>query len=92
MQLMPTTANRVVAHHRGKDIDRRDLFRPAVNLGLGIAYLGILDRLFPRDLAAVAAAYNAGEEAAQRWRVDHDHGMCESRILRGQHQAEHAAQ
>lgn len=68
MQLMPTTAGKV-SRERGGDGDpsRLDLIQPVANMGYGIAYMGKLMHLFPGNVPAVVAAYNAGEEAVGRW-------------------------
>jgi soluble lytic murein transglycosylase-like protein len=59
MQLMPATARRYGA---------RDLFNPSQNIGAGARYLrDLLDR-YDRDLELALAAYNAGEDAVDRYR------------------------
>ncbi len=60
MQLMPSTAKRF-----GVRADR--LFDPEQNLEAGVRYLKFLIEQFPDDLARVLAAYNAGEQAVQRY-------------------------
>ncbi|HXU31858.1 MAG TPA: lytic transglycosylase domain-containing protein [Thermoanaerobaculia bacterium] len=60
MQLMPATAKRF-----GVRTDR--LFEPEQNLEAGVRYLKFLIEQFPGDLARVLAAYNAGEQAVQRY-------------------------
>ncbi len=60
MQLMPATAKRF-----GVRADR--LFEPEQNLEAGVRYLKFLIEQFPGDLARVLAAYNAGEQAVQRY-------------------------
>ena len=67
MQLMPATANRMASEAGMEGFDRRDLFRPAANMSLGIAYLKKLSVMFPENPVAWAASYNAGEEAVSRW-------------------------
>ncbi len=67
MQLIPTTANRMARQALGEPIDRRELFRPTVNIALGVEYLKTLFELFPDNPVAVIASYNAGEEAVGRW-------------------------
>lgn len=67
MQLMPTTANRMMTEASGRRIDRRELYRPAVNITLGTLYLKKLGEMFPDNIVAVVASYNAGEEAVARW-------------------------
>ena len=60
MQLMPATAKRF-----GVRVDQ--LFDPERNLEAGVSYLKFLIERFPGDLARVLAAYNAGEQAVQRY-------------------------
>ncbi len=60
MQLMPATAKRF-----GVRTER--LFEPEQNLEAGVRYLKFLIEQFPGDLARVLAAYNAGEQAVQRY-------------------------
>jgi soluble lytic murein transglycosylase-like protein len=60
MQLMPVTARRYGAH---------DLFNPLQNIRAGARYLrDLLDR-YDRDLELALAAYNAGEDAVDRYRA-----------------------
>jgi len=44
-----------------------DLYDAARNIALGVAHLGELGERFDGDLTRVAAAYNAGPAAAERW-------------------------
>ncbi|MFH0798797.1 MAG: tetratricopeptide repeat protein [Pseudomonadota bacterium] len=67
MQLMPTTANRLAKEGGAGQVDRRDLYRPAVNAAWGVAYLKKLSGLFAANPVAWVASYNAGEEAVARW-------------------------
>ncbi|HEY0784117.1 MAG TPA: lytic transglycosylase domain-containing protein [Thermoanaerobaculia bacterium] len=60
MQLMPATAERF-------GIAKGDLFLPAQNIEAGSRYLAWLLEQFPNDLPKVLAAYNAGENAVQRY-------------------------
>jgi soluble lytic murein transglycosylase len=68
MQLLEKTAKRVAASSGLPEPDAEDLFDPAVNIRLGVRYLAQLSKLFDSDTALMAAAYNAGETAAGRWR------------------------
>ncbi len=58
MQLMPATARRFGV---------KQMHDPEENIRGGIAYLAVLQRLFPDDLHRVLAAYNAGEGAVKRY-------------------------
>ena len=44
-----------------------DLYRPAVNIAVGTAYVGALKREFGGLYEAIAASYNGGEDNAARW-------------------------
>ncbi len=59
MQLIPDTAARFQV---------RDLMDPAQNIRGGMAYLRWLMAYFQGDVSLVAAAYNAGERAVERYR------------------------
>ena len=67
LQLMPDTATRVAQSVQLAAFDPDDLFRPAVNIELGSAYLGQLLRRFDGNAAAAIGSYNAGPEAVARW-------------------------
>jgi soluble lytic murein transglycosylase len=67
LQLMPDTA-RMVARRNGLAYGGRgDLMRAAVNIPLGVAHLAELQSRFDGQWIHVAAAYNAGAGAVQRW-------------------------
>jgi len=67
LQLMPGTARAVARRnnlaYKGPD----SLIDPDINLPLGIAHLGELYRDFGGNWVRVAAAYNAGARAVERW-------------------------
>jgi soluble lytic murein transglycosylase-like protein len=67
MQVVPDTAARygVVADRRGSVVEK--LLDPATNLRVGTRYLRDLLALFANDIALALAAYNAGEQAVQRY-------------------------
>jgi soluble lytic murein transglycosylase len=69
MQLLEKTAKRVAASSGLPSPEAEDLFDPAVNIRLGVRYLAELAKLFDGNTALMAAAYNAGETAAERWRA-----------------------
>jgi len=77
LQLMPGTA-KLVADRNGLPYSgRSDLMKPAVNIPLGVAHLGELQDKFDGQWIHVAAAYNAGAGAVERWLdsrplTDHD--------------------
>jgi soluble lytic murein transglycosylase len=67
LQLMPGTAS-AVARRNGLRYDGPDsLTDPEINVPLGIAHLGELHREFGGNWVRVAAAYNAGASAVERW-------------------------
>ncbi|WP_181918419.1 MULTISPECIES: transglycosylase SLT domain-containing protein [unclassified Wenzhouxiangella] len=67
LQLMPGTA-RAVARRQGLRYDGSEsLIDPEINVPLGIAHLGELFRDFDGNWVRVAAAYNAGANAVERW-------------------------
>jgi soluble lytic murein transglycosylase len=69
MQLLEKTAKRVAASSGLPEPEAEDLFDPAVNIRLGVRYLAELSKLFDGNIALMAAAYNAGETAAEKWRA-----------------------
>jgi soluble lytic murein transglycosylase len=67
MQLMPDTGRRM-AESLGVVVSSDDqLFDSALNLQLGVTYLGELSRRFEGRLPLVLASYNAGEEQVSKW-------------------------
>ena len=60
MQIMPSTG-------KGLGLSRDDLNDPAKNIDAGTRYLAQLMRQFNNDIAKVAAAYNAGPGAVQKY-------------------------
>ena len=60
MQIMPSTG-------KGLGLSRDDLNDPAKNIDAGTKYLSQLMRQFSGDIAKVAAAYNAGPGAVQKY-------------------------
>ena len=69
MQLLLSTARRMAADDVVlSGLGREDLFRPEVNIRLGVAYLADLAARFDNNEVFMLAGYNAGEQAAERWR------------------------
>jgi len=67
LQLMPSTA-RAVARRQGLSLSSADeLHDPSTNIALGVAHLAELSERFGQDWRFVAAAYNAGINAVERW-------------------------
>jgi soluble lytic murein transglycosylase len=66
-----------------KNIQEDDLYRPEVNISIGVVYLADLFRMFPNLPEAVAASYNGGEDNVVRWvrRAGHkDAGVFSSEV------------
>jgi soluble lytic murein transglycosylase len=66
MQLMPATA-RAVASYLGEGEARLELTDPITNLRYGIWHFGRLVGRYSDSVVMALAAYNAGEENAERW-------------------------
>jgi soluble lytic murein transglycosylase len=67
LQLMPETATRIARSVQREPIEPNDLFRPAINIELGSAYLGQLLARFDGNAAAAIGSYNAGPDAVALW-------------------------
>ena len=66
MQLLPSTADKVAARS-GIAQSRIDLYDPSINIELGSTNLKMMLAMFNGNPFKAIAAYNAGEEAVQRW-------------------------
>jgi soluble lytic murein transglycosylase len=65
---MPATAEDILSNGVWpKDYYVDALYRPVVNIALGVDYLDFLRQYFNGDLYATLAAYNAGPGNAQIW-------------------------
>jgi soluble lytic murein transglycosylase len=69
MQVMPPTGASLARKLALKAWHPDSLYDPAVNLRLGIAYLGETFRRHGDDLPSVLAAYNAGPNRVVQWRA-----------------------
>jgi soluble lytic murein transglycosylase len=67
MQLLPSTAARVAARNGMPAPTAEKLFDPEVNLKIGTQYLKDLLERYSNDWFKAIAAYNAGENAVDRW-------------------------
>ena len=68
MQMMPTTARKVLGNNPHSDFDSWMLTDPETNIELSVRYLkDFLWSQFPADHVSIIASYNAGEEAVARW-------------------------
>ena len=50
-----------------RNVREDDLYRPEVNISVGVAYIADLTHMFPNLPEAVAASYNGGEDNVARW-------------------------
>lgn len=71
MQVRPGTASDI-ARANGHRFSKQDLFEPSTNLEYGQSYLEYLSKssITGGKLPKVAAAYNAGPSAVQRWNTE----------------------
>ena len=67
MQVMPATGEQVARSIKLPDFDRRKLFDSDTGINIGTRYISQLMKRFKGDPLLVAAAYNAGPEAAAGW-------------------------
>lgn len=67
-QMILPTARRLARQAGLGTVEFADLAEPPVAIALGATYLAELDRRFQGDPAAIAAAYNAGEDQVAAWR------------------------
>lgn len=67
MQLLPSTASRMVRENGLAIAQPADLYDPDTNVQLGTVYLRQLLAMFNGDEIRAVAAYNAGEHAVTGW-------------------------
>jgi soluble lytic murein transglycosylase len=67
LQLTIDVANKYAAGAGLKTVNEDDLYRPEVNIPVGVEYLSQLFKMFPNLPEAVAASYNGGEDNVARW-------------------------
>ena len=71
MQLQPATAKGIALRTGGSRFVLSDLYNPEINVRYGAWYLRhLLDKY--HDERTALAAYNAGQENVDRWRVEHE--------------------
>lgn len=63
MQLMPGTARRYK-----KRVKIKDLYKPEINIKIGMMYLKDLAKRYDGNLISILSAYNAGEGNVAKWR------------------------
>jgi tetratricopeptide (TPR) repeat protein len=68
MQLLVPTAETVARQNKQTFNGRDDLFNPEKNIKLGVAYFAQLNQRFTNDVVLSLSAYNAGPEAAAKWK------------------------
>lgn len=68
MQFIPSTAQRVALDLGRQSLELNDLYDPEISVALGAAYVDILLKSLGDVPLYSVAAYNAGEDAVQRWR------------------------
>ena len=66
MQLLPKTAARVT---KESTVSPRSLMDPEFNIDAGTTYLRQLLDLYKGNISMAVAAYNAGENAVDKWRI-----------------------
>ena len=67
MQVMPQTAQKILAESGSEPFSRDRLFDPCFNIRLGSWYLAHLRQKFQNNLVYVIAAYNAGPDVVSKW-------------------------
>ncbi len=67
MQLILPTAKEVAGKTGEKEITRKKLFLPEVNIKLGCHYLASMLKRFKNNPVLALSAYNAGPSRAKRW-------------------------
>jgi len=67
MQLIPSTARQMGSRLGLRRFSVEDLYRPQLNIELGVEHLRELLEEFQGNLFAAIASYNAGREVVRRW-------------------------
>ena len=70
LQIMRETGAQLAGRSGRETFDPADLFDPRTNIELGSFYLTELNRLFPKQLSASIASYNAGPHVVTDWVAD----------------------
>jgi len=69
MQVLPTTGAELARSRGPRGFAAEEhLYRPEINVHLGMAFFSDLRRRFGEDLSILLSAYNAGPTRARRWR------------------------
>lgn len=70
MQVLPATGRELARARGPRGFEPEGhLYRPEINLHLGMSFFSDLRRRFGEDLPILLAAYNAGPTRARRWRA-----------------------
>ena len=68
MQVLPGTGAELARARGPRGFDAEEhLYRPEINVHLGMAFFADLRRRFGEDLSILLSAYNAGPTRARRW-------------------------
>ncbi|MFB0517916.1 MAG: lytic transglycosylase domain-containing protein, partial [Acidobacteriota bacterium] len=67
MQLIPSTARQMGNRLGLRRFSVEDLYRPPLNIELGVEHLKELLEEFPGNLFAAIASYNAGKNVVRQW-------------------------
>ncbi|WP_170167531.1 transglycosylase SLT domain-containing protein [Amphritea balenae] len=67
MQLMPKTARDTARKNKINYKNTADLYIPATNISLGVAYLAEMQKRFKENQVYATAAYNAGPHRVKNW-------------------------
>lgn len=70
MQILPSTGARVARTLGIRPFNTASLTRPEINIRIGTKYFADLVKRYNGDYASALAAYNAGENRVDRWRVE----------------------
>ena len=73
MQLMPATAKDQARRSKIPLKKKTDLYKPEVNIALGVAHLSWLSEQFDGNRVLSTAAYNAGGTPIKRWQKERGH-------------------
>lgn len=68
MQIMPSTGRTLARELGEEDFDSKELFDPKTNIRYGSRYLDELSKMFDDNAILAIASYNAGPDAAARWK------------------------
>jgi soluble lytic murein transglycosylase len=73
MQIIPPTGKRIAGELKREEFVKEMLYDPEINIPFGIWYMANLYREFKENIILMLAAYNAGENAAYKWKKRNNH-------------------